>query len=94
MLSDHCLSCLSVFNVGVLWPNGWMNQDESWRGDSGDSSWILLEQEMMGLQWHQLDHILIICASLQTDNRSSTSPLKFFSRLDGLPVTHPTASNH
>jgi len=71
-----------------------MNQDESWRGDSGDSSWILLEQEMMGLQWHQLDHILIICASLQTDNRSSTSPLKFFSRLDGLPVTHPTASNH
>jgi len=30
MLSD-CLSvCLSVclsYNVGVLWPNGWMNQD-------------------------------------------------------------------
>jgi len=33
MLSD-CLSvCLSVCllsNVGVLWPNGWMDQDETW----------------------------------------------------------------
>jgi len=25
-----CLSCLSVCDVGVLWPNGWMDQDESW----------------------------------------------------------------
>ena len=22
-----CLSCMSVCNVGVLWPNGWMYQD-------------------------------------------------------------------
>jgi len=28
MLSDRCLSvCLSVYNVGVLWPKGWINQD-------------------------------------------------------------------
>jgi len=27
MLLDCCLSCLSVCNVGVLWPNGWMDQD-------------------------------------------------------------------
>ena len=27
-----CLSILSVFNVGVLWPNGWMDQDETWHG--------------------------------------------------------------
>ena len=26
-----CLSCPSVCNVGVLWPNGWMEQDETWR---------------------------------------------------------------
>jgi len=26
--------------------------------------WILLEQEMMGWQWHQLDHMQIICTSL------------------------------
>jgi len=24
------LSCLSVCNVGVLRPNGWMDQDETW----------------------------------------------------------------
>jgi len=28
-LSDRCLSVLSVCNVGVLWPNGWMDQDET-----------------------------------------------------------------
>jgi len=36
MLPDRCLSvclsCLSVCNVGVLWPNGYMDQDETWRG--------------------------------------------------------------
>ena len=31
MLSDCCLSCLSVCDVGVLWPNGWMDQDETRR---------------------------------------------------------------
>ena len=25
-----CLSCLSVCDVGVLWPNGWTDQDETW----------------------------------------------------------------
>jgi len=29
MLSDRCPVCLSVCNVGVLWPNGWMYQDET-----------------------------------------------------------------
>ena len=32
MLSDHCPVCLSVCNVGVLWPNCSMDQDETWRG--------------------------------------------------------------
>jgi len=27
-----CPVCLSVCNVGVLWPNGWMDQDQTWRG--------------------------------------------------------------
>jgi len=31
---------------------------------------ILMKQGMMGWQWHQLDHIQIICNSLQTDNHS------------------------
>ena len=42
MLSDRCLSCPSclsclsicrwywICGVGVLWPNGWMDQDETW----------------------------------------------------------------
>ena len=35
MLPDRCLSVcpvLSVWNVGVLWPNGWMDQDATWHG--------------------------------------------------------------
>jgi len=32
MLSDRCLVCLSC-NVGVLWPNGWMDQDATWYRD-------------------------------------------------------------
>jgi len=32
MLSDRCPVCLSfpVYDDVVLWPNGWMNQDETW----------------------------------------------------------------
>ena len=31
MPSDRCLSgCLPVCNICVLWPNGWMDQDETW----------------------------------------------------------------
>jgi len=33
---------------------------------------------MTGWQWHQLDHMQIICTSLQTDNYASTPPLSFF----------------
>ena len=41
----------------------------------GKPFWILLEQEMMGWQWNQLDHMQIIYTLLQTDNHASTSPL-------------------
>ena len=27
-----CLSCVSVCDVGVLWPKGWMDQNEPWHG--------------------------------------------------------------
>jgi len=54
---------------------------------------VLREQEMMGWQWHQLDHMEIICTSLQTDNHASTSPLSFY-RPDALPASQPTASKH
>jgi len=51
------------------------------------------EQEMMGWQWHQLDHMQIICTSLETDNLASTSSLSFY-RPDALPAAQPTASKH
>jgi len=39
--------------------------------------WILMKQEIMGWQWHQLDHMQIICTLLQTDNHAGTSSLNF-----------------
>jgi len=54
---------------------------------------ILMKQEMMGWQCHQLDHMQIICISLQADNHASTSSLNFYS-LDALPDAQPTVSKH
>ena len=48
--------------------------------------WILLESER---QWHQLSH-MHVCTSLQTNNHTSTSPL----RLDALPAAQTTVSKH
>ena len=36
--------------------------------------WVLLK----GVAWHQLDHMQVICISLQTDNHLSTSSLSFY----------------
>jgi len=33
MLSDRCPVCLSICNIGVLWPNGWIDQDATWYRD-------------------------------------------------------------
>jgi len=52
-----------------------------------------MKQEMMGLQWHQLDDMQIICTSLQTDNHASTAT-QFFHRPDALPDAQPTVSRH
>jgi len=38
------------------------------RHQKGKPFWILLEQEIMGWQWHQLDHMQIIFTSLQTSS--------------------------
>jgi len=32
----------------------------------------------MGRPWDQLDHVQVICTSLQTDNHASTSPQSFY----------------
>jgi len=40
--------------------------------------WILMNQEMMGWHLHQLDHMQIICTSLQTANHTSNPSFSFF----------------
>jgi len=52
-----------------------------------------MKQEMMGWQWHQLDHIQIICTLLQTDYHASTLSLSFF-RPNALPDAQPRVSKH
>jgi len=44
---------------------------------------------MIGWQWHQLAHMQIICALLQTDNHASTSPLKKVLFTDPMPFLPP-----
>jgi len=48
-----------------------------------------MEQEMTGWQWHQLDHMQIICTLLQTYNHNSTSSFNFYGRI---LFYHPTNS--
>jgi len=71
-----------IFN-GLFSRTTWVS-----RHQTGKPFWILLEQEMIGWQWHQLDHMQIICTSLQTDNHAITLSLKF------LQAAQPTASNY
>jgi len=53
-----------------------------------------MKEQMMGWQWHQLDHMQISCTSLQTDNHAITSSLNFFYKLDALPDAQPTVLKH
>ena len=52
--------------------------------------WILMKQEMMEWQCHQLDHMQIICTSLKTNNHASTLSLNFLRA--GCSSWHPTNS--
>jgi len=58
----------------------WVSQHQK-----GKPFCILIKQEKIGWQWHQLDHVQIICTSLQTDNHDSTSPLSFTGQMPFLP---------
>jgi len=93
--SYNCIFAILYCVTSTLHPfNGLFSRTTSVsRHQKGKPFWILLEQEMMGWQWHQLDHMQIICTSLQTDNHASTSPLSFY-RPDALHAAQPTASKH
>ena len=43
MLSDRCLSVCPVCDVGVLWPNGCMDPDETWHGCRPGPGHIVLD---------------------------------------------------
>jgi len=58
--STHTHTHTHTFN-GLFSRTTWVSQDPK-----GKPFWILLKQEMMGWQWHQLDHMQIICTTLQT----------------------------
>jgi len=64
----------------------------TWVGwhQKGKPFWILPDKEMVGWQWHQLDHMQIICTSLWTDNHANTSTLSFLRAR--CPSCHPTNS--
>jgi len=47
---------------------------------------ILMKQEILWWQWHQLDHMQFICTSLQTYSHASTS-LLYFLQVDAIPDT-------
>jgi len=64
------LLLLHLFH-GLFFQETWVS-----RHQKGKPFWIL--QDMTGWQWHQLDHMQIICTSLQTHNDASTSPLGFY----------------
>jgi len=51
-----------------------------------------MKQEMMGWQWHQLEHTQITCTLLQTDNHISTLSLNFYGLDSGCSSCHPTNS--
>jgi len=64
------------------------------------------DDEVLGRQWHQLDHMQTICTLLQTDNHTNTSSLNFKGRMlfltpnqqrqstDGNTKDMPGLSNH
>ena len=47
---------------------------------------------MLGWQWHQLDHVQVICTSLHTDNHASSSILTTQFLQAGCPSCRPTNS--
>jgi len=48
---------------------------------------------VLGIQWHQLDHMQTICTLLQIENHTNTSSVNFY-RPDALPDAQPAVSEH
>jgi len=96
----HCTSDQAVgiatFDASTtltrLHPFNGLFSNTTWVSRYSKPFWILLEQQMMGWQWHQLDRMQIICTSLQTDNHASTSPPSFYRQTPFLPLNQQCQS--
>jgi len=88
--ADYC-TCLQIVFIYLLRPFSSLFSRTTWiiQHQLGKPFWILMKQEMMGLQWHQLDHMQIICTLLWVDNHPSTLSLSF---TGWLPFCCPTSS--
>jgi len=64
----HCCIHLMAFFSRTTWVS---------QHQKGKPFWILMKQEIMGWQWHQLDHMQIICTLLLTDNHTSYFTTQF-----------------
>ena len=80
LLAEELLLLLHPIN-DIFSRIAWVN-----RHQKGKPSWILLQQEMMGWQWHQLDHMQITFAP---SSRQITTPVPqhsvFTGRMPSLP---------
>ena len=52
-----------------------------------------MRKQIKARQWHQPDHMQIICILLQIDNHANTLSLDFY-RSDALPDAQPTTPRH
>jgi len=83
------LELLQPFN-GLFSRTTWVSRYQKGKTslDLNEARWWSL-----GIEWHQLNHMQIICTSLQTDNYTNTSSLTFY-RLGALPDAQRTVSKH
>ena len=84
MLVNHCeielLLLTHPFNSLFSWTT-WLRQHQK-----DKPFWILMVQEMIGWQWHQLDHMQIICTLLEREITMPVSHhLVFTGRMPFLP---------
>jgi len=100
----HCIELLpTTYATYTTWPSGSLKVLEKFLSCSLQLQYLkialwylLMEQEMMGWQWHQQDRMQIICTSLQTVPRQYLTflPVKFFCRPNAVPAAQPTVSKH
>jgi len=78
------LSVLSVCNVGVLWPNGWMDQDATWYGGRPRPGWYCVRWGPSSPhgKGHSSPHFLPMSIVAKRSPISATAELLFQTVID------------